>query len=399
MLLHCDTKRLQALLERVSSTTYANFYRNKYASLDTSKLADLPFLTRDEIAHTPPDERCYVPTTDLVFTAYTSGTSSGHPLLLFFGQVADYYFNPSFGLPVSRALILYPPLLKSFSASFIQQCRQSDSGLVPVFGDINNLTVSAALLQKFNCDTLFATPTIALRFAAHCSTGTIKLLVVASELSNDTILKQLQQQFPTAKIVNMYASAEVGQFILGPTKNMIMNNTPGFVPNQSALIATELIDSELVITYANNPAFPLIRYRTGDYFSIIGTDEDTNMPILQLDGRNGVDVVRVAGFELRAGTLDECCLAANLKTDEYQLHVERGDGDDINFRLEVMRDGLTRYGDAHLLSEHLLHTLYLAKDYPLQKAIQEDLIATIHVQPVDALSVTGTKRRPLICTL
>ncbi len=399
MLLHCDTERLRALLGRVSSTTYSNFYRNKYLTTDIAALADLPFLTRSEIAKTSPDERCYVPADQLVFTAYTSGTSSGNPLLLFFGQVEDYYFNPAFNLPVNRALILYQPLLKSFSASFIQQCRQSNSGLVPVFGDISNLSTSAALLKKFNCDALFATPTIALRFATQCSTANIKLLVVASELSNDTIMKQLRSHYPFAKIINMYASAEVGQFILGPTQDMITNNQTGFVPNQSALIATELIDDELVITYDSNPAFPLIRYRTGDYFSISGRDESTQMPILELNGRNGVDVVRVAGFELRAGTLDECCAAASLKADEYQLHVESGTGNDINFRLEILQDSVTRCGGANLLSEHVLNKLYLAKDYSLRKAIQDDLIATVHVQPVGSLSVIGNKRRSLICTL
>lgn len=399
MLLHCDTERLQSLIKRVSSTTYSDFYRHKYINTDKTALADLPFLTRSEIANTPPDERCYVPTDKLVFTAYTSGTSSGNPLLLFFGQVEDYYFNPSFNLPVNRALILYQPLLKSFSASFVQQCQQSNSGLVPVFGDISNLLTSAALLKKFSCDTLFATPTIALRFAAQCSTKDIKLLVIASELSSDTIMKQLRLHYPFAKIVNMYASAEVGQFILGPTQDMITNNQTGFVPNQKALIATELIDGELVITYDSNPAFPLIRYRTGDYFSIASSDESTQMPILELNGRNGVDVVRVAGFELRAGTLDECCALIDLKADEYQLHVESGTGTDINFRLEILRESVTRCGGATLLSEHLLNKLYLAKNYSLSNAIQEDLIATIHVQPVDSLSVTGTKRRPLVCTL
>jgi phenylacetate-coenzyme A ligase PaaK-like adenylate-forming protein len=399
MLLHCDTERLRTLLDRVSDTTHSDFYRRKFLNAGKTALGDLPFLTRDEIVQTPPEERCYIPTKELTFTAYTSGTSSGNPLLLFFAQVADYHFDPSFNLPVKRALILYPPLLKSFSGSFIQQCTQSGSGLLPVFGDINNLAASAALLNKFECDTLFATPTIALRFATQTSTANIKLLVVASELSSDAILKQLRAQYPFAKIVNMYASAEVGQFILGPTQDMITNNQSGFVPNQSALIATELIDGELVITYDSNPAFPLIRYRTGDYFTITGTDESTQLSILELNGRNGVDVVRVAGFELRAGTLDDCCSSAGLRPGDYQLHIEPGEDDDINFRLEILRDSLALYGDTNQLSQHLLDRLYLAKDYSLRMAIEKDLIATIHIQTVDSLSVTGNKRRPLICTL
>jgi phenylacetate-coenzyme A ligase PaaK-like adenylate-forming protein len=398
MVLHCDTDRLARLLERVHASSYSNFYQQRITTSATqSNLEELPLLTRADIVSVPPEARCFVPPEELVFTAYSSGTSSNTPLLLYFAQVANYHFDPSFGGRIQRPLIFYPPLLKSFNASFVQQCTQSKYSVLPVFGDLHNITVSAALITKFNCDAVYATPTLALRLAEQASTYQIRTLVVASEIATETTLRDLAERYPRATIINLYASAEVGQFIMGPTADMVNQNQSGFVPNQEALVAAELLDNELVLTYDLNPAFPLIRYRTGDHF-ILAETSDFDTPVLQLTGREGVDRVRVAGFEVTVGVLDEVFNQTGLLPHEYQLHIA-SEAEGITFTFEVLKTALEQSAYPETLNSFMLQAFKLAQAYPLQRALQEDIVGAVAVKPVAQLSVRGDKRRPLISHL
>lgn len=400
MILFCNQERLDRLLGKIRDSSHSDFYRKHLdTSLYSNQLSELPFLTRADIASITPEDRCYTDHSELVFTAYTSGTSSQQPLLLYFGQVENYFFDPSLGQTVQNLFILYPPLLKSFNASFVQQCQQSAQSLLCSFGDIHNLALSGALMSKFRCDTLYATPTLARRFAEYITTTDVKLLVIASEMATASTVRQLEKLYPKAIVVNLYASAEIGQFIMGPTPDMISCGESGFVPNQQALIAAELEDSELVLTYDLNPAFPLIRYRTGDTFRIIKKNDETELPILQFDGRHGVDVVRVAGFELRAGTLDECMKTLGFLPYEYQLHIMQTATGGVSFCLEVIQTAAAIKNADSNLNDYILDSLYLSQSYPLRKAIVDDLIEELSVMEVAFLSNSGDKRRPLVSHL
>ena len=142
MILWENKEELQKEIERICTSPYADFYKKKFsfASLPIHlKVTDLPFLSRKELVDTPPDERLYVPREDVAFVGFTSGTTSNKPLVSYFSSVPHYFFEPSLGTSITRALITYPPLNKNFSSSFIQQCRQAQKKITPIFADYQNL--------------------------------------------------------------------------------------------------------------------------------------------------------------------------------------------------------------------------------------------------------------------
>lgn len=402
MILYEDANKLEALLRRVQDSPCSSFYAEKFASLKAgTALEKIPFLTRQEIVETPAAQRLYINAEEVRFVAYTSGTTSGVPLVNYFGAVEHYFFEPSLGQPISKALITYPPLNKNFGHTFIQQCRQANNPITPVFADFQNLANSAIIAQLTRCDAVYATPTIALQLAdmldIHYDTREIKLLTVASELLTETKRSLLQTRYPNAKIANLYASSEIGQFILYPSTQTLTNNDQTLSLLTEALVAAELINNELVITYDLNPAFPLIRYRTGDYFDCNHTHSSTP-PTLTMRGRYNVDVIRVNGFEIKANDVDAFCHTLVTPLSDHQLHISANTEEKIILWLEVVPQH-TGY-DTQILTETIktafLDNFYLTGNVNLRKAVAESVVASVDIRCVNTTSKQGIKRQTLI---
>lgn len=402
MILYVNNDKLASLLQRVLTSPFSSFYADTLTSCSsTTPLEQLPFLTRNELVTTPAPERLYTDSKDIQFVAYTSGTTSGTPLVSYFGAVDNYFFEPSLGQPITKALITYPPLNKNFGHTFIQQCRQARNPITPVFADFQNLANSAIIAKLTKCDAVYATPTIALQLAdaldEYYDTRAIKLLAVASELLTETKRTLLQTRYPNAKIANLYASSEIGQFVLYPDAAAITNSQPMFSLLADALVAAELVDNELVITYDLNPAFPLIRYRTGDYFDLDSSSTPTK-PALILRGRYNVDMVRVQGFEIKASDIDTFCHSLISPLSDYQLHILSNDQGEIFLRLEVVpqQPGY----NAEILTETIktafLDTFFLASNVPLRQAVTRSSIAGVDIECVEATSKHGAKRQTLV---
>lgn len=344
-----DMKRLSAFLSRTMESPHSSFYRDRFQSAgvsaglvaDEHSFQELPFLTRAELESVPPLERTYVPQREVLFASYTSGTTSGKPLITLFSAVERYDVNISHGYPVARVLAVNPVFLKNLSYVFLQMARESDPPLSVTYGDSQNLVNSAILARETACDMLVATPTLALRLAeplsAQYDASKIKLLSLASESLTRAKRAQLAALYPAARIANVYGMSEVAQLILVPCRNIIEKGTDSFhvVP---ALAAVELIDGELVITYDRNPAGPLIRYRTGDHFVVESERCSCGMegPVLAWEGRTGVDVVKVNGIEVKLSDVEALFAPlAPLMSDQYQVHFYTTDGDSSKLRIVV----------------------------------------------------------------
>lgn len=402
MILYLDKSKLHSLIDKVMTSTLSSFYTQKYGRLESNTdLENIPFLNRADLVSTPAAERLYVNDNEVEFVAYTSGTTSGVPLVSYFGAVDNYFFEPSLEQPVTKALITYPPLNKNFGHTFIQQCRQARNPITPVFADFQNLANSAVIAQLTACDAVYATPTIAMQLADALDTyydaGAIKLLAVASELLTETKRTLLQARYPNAKIANLYASSEIGQFILYPDADAITNNQPTFSLLTDALVAAELIDNELVITYDRNPAFPLIRYRTGDYFDLDASSTPTK-PALILRGRHNVDMVRVQGFEIKASDIDTFCHNLITPLADYQLHIKVNKDDQVVLQLEIVPQQCGY--DAVMLSDTIstafLDTFFLTSNVTLRKAVEQSIIARVDITCVNTTSKQGIKRQTIV---
>lgn len=343
-----DMKRLSALFSRTVESRLSSFYRDRFAAanisskhiIDEHSFQGIPFLTRAELESTSPLLRTYVPPEEVLFASYTSGTTSGKPLITLFSSIEHYGVNISHGYSVSRALVINPVFLKNLSYVFLQMARESDPPLSVTYGDAQNLANSAVLARETACDALFATPTLALHLAehmaAHYNVAKIKLISLASESLTRTKRAQLKALYPAARIANVYGMSEVAQLILVPCQKIIEEERDSFhvVPT---LAAVELIDGELIITYDGNRASPLIRYRTGDHFTLEAESCGCGLPgpVLGWEGRTGVDTVKVNGIEIKLADVETLFAPlAPLIGDRYQVHFYTTD--DIHSKLRVV---------------------------------------------------------------
>lgn len=403
-----NTEALTELLERVAGSTESDFYRTKYSgkAVDVTHFEELPLLTREDLVTTPPEKRLYVPQNKIRFVSFTSGTSAREPLVTFFSDVVDYHFEPSLGLPVRRPLIIYPPLNKNFGHTFIQQCEQADVPVSPMFADFQNLAGSAKIAKATGCDYFFATPTIASLFAPLAReqgiADQIKLLALCSETLTVARRAELAAAFPQAKIANLYASSEIGQFVMFPCAQMLEEGRSDFHLLTEALAAAELIDGELVLTYGLNHASPLIRYRTGDYFEEVEPCAcGLKGPVLRWSHRDEVDRVRINGVEFQVEEADNAFTSiAELQRPQYQVHFSN-DGAGVAIRVEIadpllLRD-TERAGELSAIVERELPNAWkISASATLRTALERGLFTKFEVTIVPNLSVTGLKTRRFI---
>lgn len=406
MIIWEDGVRLNALMNEVRSNTRSSFYKDRFKlepvqSVET--IVDLPLLERKDLSQVHPSERCYVDEGLVDFVAYTSGTTGGEPLLTYFAEVENYYIDPSWGLDVSKLLVVFPPLNKNFGGTFIQQCRQAPRPVTPVFGELSNLASSAYLAASVGCQGVYATPSIALALAPYIkqyyTLEAITFLAISGETIGETKLSALQALYPNAHIANLYASSEIGQFIMGPTKQMMYDNVSGFRLLPEAVIAAELIDNELVVTYGLNKAFPLIRYKTGDYFEVsefLSKKYGDGIPVLTWSGKGGVDVIRIYGLEIRTGSVDDFFEHLQQDIVEYQLHVLAGTKPGaLIFNLECVVDKEATYA-LELIRDRFLSFFKIDNLRTVGEVLTTDLIESVTVVSVTEVSHVGNKRRVLV---
>lgn len=426
MLIYCNQEKLKEVLLTVETTNISRFYTDLHKStLDpSSSLEDvvsyfekLPFLTRADISKSHPDSRLYIPKKDVSFVSYTSGTTDGSPLVLYWSPVENYFFEPSIGTDSRTPLILHPALNKNFGHTFIQQCRQANTPVTPVFADFQNLTHSAILASQTSADGIYTTPTLALLIAdqidKHYDAKKIKLLALFSESLTSQKRENLKKRYPNAEIANLYASSEVGQILFYPCKRMIKEQSNEFHFLHDAIIALELSDEgELILTMNQNKAFPLIRYKTGDFFEIKKdiTQSQTcscgvTTPILSWSGRMDVDKLRLNGVEIKTEDIEialgQC--RGDIQ-DSYQLHfypIEESES--IRIVVEVLESdhikNLPTFGKIEVqekIRNALMHSWYFTATATLETAVQKGIFTVPDISFVPELSLKTTKTRKIV---
>jgi phenylacetate-CoA ligase len=413
---------LRDLLARAWSGAPSAFYRRRFEAAGAggeafesglaapdlpALLESLPFVTRADLASTPVADRTYVAPEEVRFFGYTSGTTSGAPLVVPFARVERYWFEPSLGLEVRRPLIVYPPLNGNFGHTFIQQCAEAARPVTPVFADFRQLPNAAVLARETGADAVYATPTIAAMLAEHVERhydpSRIRLLALGSETLTAPRRGELARRYPNAAIANLYASAEVGQYALVPCARAIGEGLDIFHPIPEAIAAVELVDGELVISYGGNRATPLVRYRTGDGFALApdGCPCGSPSPALVWDFRDGVDRVRVNGVEVTVDQLDRAVAASpRLSNPRYRARFSRGGEGRVRVDFEIEDAVLAESGGddptAALVADDLAAGWRLGSGSPFAAAVEAGLFEHPRVRFVAAIAPLGQKDRRLI---
>jgi len=280
-----------------------------------------------------------------------------------------------------------------------------------VFADLQNLANSAVIANQIQCDAIYTTPTIAYLMAEYIEKyydlKKIKLLALSSETLTLNRRQQLEDIYPNAKIVNLYGSSEIGQFILYPCRNIIDKRKDWFHILQPPVIKAEIIDNELILTYANNLAMPLIRYKTGDYFEVVAEKCECgiNGPILSWMGRNKVDKIRISGVEIRVDDVEKVFSQINhIIGDYYQLHFyEKNDGSDvkIKIKIEIITDKMpARFLPREFVREniinHLMNNWQLSDKSKLKDVVAKNLFLIPEVKFVSDFSYKSDKIRRIV---
>ncbi len=408
MILWEDRKQLHDIVHFVRSSSCSDFYRKKYRVLSdsfTGSVESLPFLTRTDLARTPATERLYVSLPEVAQIGFTSGTTGATPLIAFFSEIERYYFDPSFGLDVTCVLTIHPQMHK-FSLTFSKICREGTHPIAPLFVDPQAYANAAVLAGKVGADVLCATPTQAVALASYCDLHAdrraFRLLVVLSELLTEHKMTQLREMYPNARIANVYASAELGNVLLYPCTHLLDTYSTSFHLSTQALIAAELIDGELVLTYGLNRAFPMIRYKTGDYFEIdthqcpCGADT----PALRFAGRRGVDLIRTHGFEIRGASVDEFFLQQPYDVTDKQIHFfqSQTQKDALDIRVEIVLPTRPDSPEtvAQVIRSAFLETFTCTAGLTVKELMDKGVVSDVQVRIVDRVSMPGIKQKPLV---
>ena len=410
-----NQRLLKSLLQTVTASPHSDFYTKKYAAAGIAPedvlslpLSEIPALSRAELVETPLEARTYTKPADVRFAAFTSGTSSSNPLIALFADVPNYFFEPSLGLAVTRPLIIYPPLNKNFSHTFVQQCRQAAQPVSPMFGDFQQLSNSAVLAAAVGCDSIYATPTIAGLFAEHAKrlgiAEHIRLLALCSETLTEAQRESLNAAYPNALIANLYASSEIGQFVFFPCEQMMREGKNNFHVLTDAVAAVELVEGELLISYGLNAASPLVRYRTGDYFEEVasGCSCGRGGPVLSWLHREQVDRVRLNGIEFDAEAADRAFSGLPHLLSRYQVHLHAAMHSPALVVVVEITDPVAAAEPerqkvlAEFVEAELLDNWKLAPGASMRTALERGLVGSFSVSVVPEFSSRSIKSKRFI---
>ena len=408
-----NATELSSLFQSIWQSPHSSFYRRKYEraglnerDLESAALEDIPPLTRAELVETNPDDRLFIKPEEVAFTAHTSGTTSGTPLLLYFSMPEKGDFEPALGYLANRLLTVFPPYNKNLNFWFVYQCRNAKRRVTPVFAEYQNLANSAVIAAKANVDGIYATPTIALALAEYIQKyydpRRIKLLVIAAELCTQASREHLQRLYPAAAIAHIYGSTEIATPSALPCAHIVQKETNLLHINDDIFIAAELLDGELVLTYDKNKAMPLVRYRTGDLFEIVDEHCLCGAPTVRILGRKDMDSIRISGVEIQTNDVER---ALGGLTEEighqYQLHFYEkmgGGRRKAHVVIEIVPPPGRMLGDAfgELIIEHLLDAWRLSATSTLRDAISKELFEKPEIHFVPELSFKSEKVRRLV---
>ena len=174
------------------------------------------------------------------------------------------------------------------------------------------------------------------------------------------------------------------------------------------MIKSEIINGELVITYAANKAMPLIRYRTGDFFEVINDDCRCGIPgsVLAWSGRENVDKIRVSGVEIKINDVEDVFNQLNyIIGDQYQIHFyENNEKPAIQIIIEIKEERisakfLSPENIKTIVINHLMNNWRFSSTANLKNAINKGLFLIPEVKFVEEFSYKSNKIRRLVSHL
>lgn len=335
---------LRFALQSKQSSFYKDLYKKHGLSAPKIKTAadflSLPFLTREDIMSTPPLERLYIPKKKVTQWNLTSGTTSRKPLVIPKIDHPDPELDNIAGIlnkiDVSTILILANMMrMNSWLRDWTGHEILSKYGLV--FGDINNLELTAILGSLAEIDAIETTPSALYFFLPFLieryDVSKIKFISLGGEFTSEARYNFFKSYFRKAYFHFRFGGTESPIYKGIRCANLRHMSPKVFHPNTDFYLY-EILDGEgkpvkegergeLVLTTVQTCAFPLIRYKTGDGLVYRPfTCRCKRRGLIELVGRVGYDFVLVSGVSIHVEMIEKAITSILTGFDhDYRLHV------------------------------------------------------------------------------
>lgn len=397
-------QKINEVIQFAYGNPHSSFYRMKYGQdiPKVSKLEDIaqiPFLTREEIARTPFWERVFYPPASIQNIRVTSGTS-GRGVLLMPRQEPSFY-GPSSGVMQGAGHIKELGMRRTLTttgAYFQYERSYRDAFSIQMLGaDLRSNAMTGRLARLFCIDSLAGFPYALTELASTLAGEGIAENITAIELFGEKMSakqkRRLTESYKNARFFSGYASIEAQSVIAQPCAQSLMNGGEDVhavldyffieIIDEGTSVMNEGDEGEIVITSLRPLAFPLIRYRTGDRARVISSSCPckANTPRFSILGRFDADRLRVAGGEINLAEATRALHALGLTVSSTEL-VYRDEGvPRIEWRIHLLHKATE---SEVVLAERLMKELHLAPGVSYESLVKEGIYAPLTVRFLDA---------------
>lgn len=339
---------LRALVADVTRKEGPALYRDLYGLSDadtdtrietTEDWNALPFLTKEMLLATPLTDRTFVPLCDVDAFYHTSGTSGKPPLftprvLISKMDYRERLFSFSKG---ALSSIGYQHRVEAFFSSI---------GItVPVVQiDAQEIDLTCRLAIHAEIESIFThtflMPLLIDAFTKLKYTDAISYIELTGEVCPPSLYARIRATFPRAMVVLSYGLTEIEDPCVGTVCMPSIDATLHDVFHErgenehhleiidpesgNALSLVAGTEGELVVTSdaQGQPAFPLIRYRTGDMVHVVETAcKIHNTWTFRIIGRTAKDFIRTTGGTFRADEVSRAVKESGFSIEDFELHV------------------------------------------------------------------------------
>jgi phenylacetate-coenzyme A ligase PaaK-like adenylate-forming protein len=326
---------LAAVFKEAYENPHTDFYRRLYAAhgftpsidfpVDVGAWSAIPFLTKEDLAATPVEERTFVPQNDVRFYRTSSGTSNRGVVI----TPRNFVPDRSYQAPYSDRFLefMVPHHFPSISAA--------RAGIRMIGGDGGDLPATAKLASLFEVDGIGGSVSLVAAFIPDLERtydlARIRYVFLWGERISPVKRDLFYRSFPNALVAVDYSLSEV-HGVGGSACEEMMRAKALYVHPRSDLIYWELIDpdtgtpadeGEIVLTtlWSNN-AFPALRYRTGDLARRVAFPCTCGLESYEILGRVAYDRAHFAGGLITSEELERSlALYRDIIEDDFQLHL------------------------------------------------------------------------------
>jgi len=417
--------KIKRILTFVIEDPHSDFYRRKYSNLNIDPeaiqtYADfccIPYLTKDEILSIPFDKRSFADGKEIIRYGISSGsTSQNKPLILPHLVINkqedgvgshDEVFIKSLG--VKKILGLLPV------NSMIQKIQLGGKLAIPIIQiELNKMDLAVNLTMETGLEGIISAPTILYIFteklrATSFDRNIIKWISIGTEVCTVQKLEYFKKYYPKAFIEIRYGNSEAGANIGYRCKFLEQKelNPQIFHPNDMNLIEItpdENLNSntgEVVFTHLYKEAFPLIRYKTGDFATETESScECGQKRTMTTHGKHAFDVLKTSGVIIHSQAITNALEAVNKHIElEFEMHVyEESFNDKIRTRLVLkLKPKIDRESEQRVASV-IEKNLYLSQDKIMTDLVKEGLFYPLMVEYVTSFE-TAPKQKHIISHL